>query len=61
MDQKILLSLTMSNYVSEQLERQKRLNKWYELDGRHDKDHPMHSLYTGLAEKYTNKEDQKDV
>lgn len=51
----------MSDYVRKQFARQTQLNEWYELDGRQDKNHPMHSLYTGLAEKYMNKEDQKDV
>lgn len=31
---------------------QERLDAWYALDGRHNHDHPMHSLYTGLAAKY---------
>lgn len=31
---------------------QERLEAWYEADGRHDPAHPMHSLYTGLADKY---------
>lgn len=31
---------------------QQRLDGWYALDGRHNHDHPMHALYTGLAEKY---------
>lgn len=36
-------------------ERQDKLEEWYELDGRKDKSHPQHSLYTGLAQKYGNK------
>jgi hypothetical protein len=28
------------------------IDAWYEMDGRHDPAHPMHQLYTGLAEKY---------
>lgn len=58
MGQQVLLSFVMSDYVREQFARQKRLNDWYKMDGRDSKDHPMHSLYTGLAEKYMNKEDQ---
>lgn len=26
------------------------MDRWYVLDGRHRKDHPMHGLYTGLKE-----------
>jgi len=33
----------------EQLERQRRLEELYDADGRHDKSHPMHGLYTGLV------------
>ena len=40
----------------EEQKRQDRLESWYEQDGRNEKDHPLHSLYTGLAEKYMNKE-----
>lgn len=32
----------------EQLARQERLEALYEADGRHDPEHPMHGLYTGL-------------
>jgi len=46
---------------TEQMKRQERLNEWYEKDGRHDKNHPMHALYTGLADKYMNKEEQKNA
>ena len=38
--------------------RQERLESWYEQDGRSDKSHPMHALYTGLAEKYAQKEQE---
>lgn len=37
----------------EQQARQDQLDAWYEADGRHAKDHPMHAHYTGLAEKYS--------
>jgi hypothetical protein len=43
------------------MNRQKRLNDWYEKDGRGDRSHPMHALYTGLAEKYMNKGERKDA
>jgi hypothetical protein len=46
---------TMVNPFEEQ-RRQDRLESWYEQDGRSDKNHPMHALYTGLAGKYMNKE-----
>ncbi len=44
----------MVNPIEEQ-KRQDRLDSWYEKDGRHDKSHPLHSLYTGLASKYMNR------
>lgn len=34
----------------EQQQRQDALEQMYAEDGRHEKDHPMHALYTGLAE-----------
>ena len=36
----------------EENRRQARLEEWYRLDGRHDPAHPMHCLFTGLADKY---------
>jgi hypothetical protein len=33
----------------EQQARQDELNRRYEEDGRHDPEHPMHALYTGLV------------
>jgi hypothetical protein len=33
--------------------RQDKLEELYAADGRHDPNHPMHSLYTGLWESYT--------
>jgi hypothetical protein len=56
LDYKTLFSLTMVDPNEEQ-KRQDRLDEWYEKDGRNEKDHPMHSLYTGLADKYMNKEE----
>lgn len=47
---------TMINPVEEQ-KRQDRLESWYEQDGRNEKNHPLHCLYTGLADKYMNKGD----
>lgn len=35
---------------------QAQLEAWYRDDGREDKSHPMHALYTGLAEKYRQQE-----
>jgi hypothetical protein len=46
----------MVNPVEEQT-RQDRLDAWYKQDGRGSKKHPMHSLYTGLADKYMDKGD----
>ena len=37
---------------------QAQLDAWYDMDGRHDPSHPMHSLYTGLAEKYRTEDDE---
>ena len=34
----------------EQQARQDRLEQLYLADGRHDPAHPMHGLYTGLAQ-----------
>ena len=50
------LLVDMVDPIEEQ-KRQDRLDSWYEQDGRNEKDHPLHSLYTGLAEKYMNKEE----
>ena len=50
---------TMVNPFEEQ-RRQDRLESWYKQDGRNDRSHPMYALYTGLADKYMNKE-QGDV
>ena len=36
----------------EQQAVQDRLDEWYVKDGRYRPDHPMHHLYTGLADKY---------
>lgn len=45
----------MVNPIEEQ-RRQDRLDAWYKKDGREDKNHPLYSLYTGLAGKYGDKE-----
>lgn len=47
----------MVNPIEEQ-KRQDRLERWYEKDGRTEKSHPLYSLYTGLAEKYKNEEQE---
>ncbi len=36
----------------EQQAIQDQMELWYETDGRHDLNHPLHGLYTGLAETY---------
>jgi hypothetical protein len=33
-------------------DRQEYIDWLYQLDGRDKKSHPLHGLYTGLAEKY---------
>ena len=38
--------------LAEQVARSGRLEKWYDLDGRHDPSHPHHGTFTGLAEQY---------
>jgi hypothetical protein len=38
--------------VVSQTDRQDYLDWLYQRDGRKRKSHPMHGLYTGLAEKY---------
>jgi len=50
--------MTSSNVCDpvEQLARQQQLEAWYEADGRNDVNHPMHGIYTGLAEKYHQQE-----
>ncbi len=37
----------------EQTLRQQVLDDWYRRDGRDEPSHPLHSVYTGLAEKYS--------
>jgi len=48
--------MTDFSVIGAQVERdrqtQKQIDAWYEEDGRSFSDHPMHRLYTGLAEKY---------
>lgn len=43
---------------AEDIEVQVNRNAWiealYKYEGRDDKDHPMHGLYTGLAKKHYN-------
>lgn len=41
----------------EQNQRQDLLEAWYEADGRHDRSHPQHGLYTGLAEQYRDQQE----
>ncbi len=49
----------MVNPIEEQ-KRQDRMDAWYKKDGRGSRRHPMHALYTGLADKYM-KEEQGDA
>ena len=39
-----------SKWIEEDRQRVITMDRWYVLDGRHRKDHPMHGLYTGLKE-----------
>lgn len=45
----------MTSYKTEWIEEDKQrvmtMDRWYIIDGRHRKSHPLHGLYTGLAEK----------
>lgn len=38
---------------------QNQLDAWYMEDGRDAKEHPLHSLYTGLAEKYRTQQESR--
>lgn len=44
----------------EDQERQDRLEHLYEIDGRHDPSHPLHSLYTGLWAAHTTTTTEND-
>jgi len=39
------------DFAEEQRQRLLKLEQLYVLDGRHHKDHALHGLYTGLADK----------
>lgn len=43
---------TPADLVREQQLRQERLEARYLLDGRDDPTHPLHGLFTGLAQQY---------
>ena len=47
-------------WVKEQRERQMRMDRLYVLDGRHLKNHKLHGVYTGLAEKAEELEKELD-
>ena len=40
--------------IEVQVNRNARIEALYKYEGRDDKDHPMHGLYTGLAKKHYN-------
>lgn len=40
----------------EENKKQARLDDWFMQDGRHKKGHEFYMLYTGLADKYMNKD-----
>jgi hypothetical protein len=55
---------TLTDMIIDHIEedkKQARLEAWYKKDGRDDASHPLHRLYTGLAEKYMNKEESGNV
>ena len=39
------------NWLKEDQQRVIDMDRWDQLDGRHKANHPLHGLYTGLAEK----------
>lgn len=41
----------------EQNQRQALLESWYQADGRQDREHAMHGLYTGLAKQYRDQQE----
>lgn len=47
-----MAELTFAQQVMIEDDRQEYLEWLYKLDGRTNETHPMHSLYTGLAEQY---------
>ena len=49
----------MNSHI-EQDQRQEELERLYTEDGRHDKAHPMHALYTGLINHPTTQEKTDD-
>jgi hypothetical protein len=42
----------------EQQKVQDRLEAWYLEDGRDNPEHPLYSVYTGLAEKFNHQQEQ---
>tara|TARA_Y100001973_G_scaffold46219_1_gene68910 strand:+ start:342 stop:524 length:183 start_codon:yes stop_codon:yes gene_type:complete len=45
-----------TRWIKEDEKRMKLLNIWYLEDGRNNPDHPQHGVFTGLAEKYKNRQ-----
>lgn len=45
----------------EENKKQQRLEEWFLKDGRDKKEHEFYMLYTGLADKYMNKEESVNV
>ena len=39
-----------TEWIEEDRQRVITMDRWYILDGRHRKKHPLHGLYTGLKE-----------
>ena len=45
----------------EENKKQQRLEEWFLKDGRDKRGHEFYMLYTGLADKYMNKEESVNV
>ena len=45
----------------EENKKQERLDGWFMKDGRNKKGHEFYMLYTGLADKYMNKEEEANA
>ena len=45
----------------EENKKQERLEGWFLQDGRDKKEHEFYMLYTGLADKYMNKEGENNA
>ena len=48
-----------AEWRKEDEKRNKLMDIWYLEDGRKNPNHPMHGIYTGLAEKYKNRQNEE--